>query len=223
MRLTKDQLREAIETIYAALCDDKPDKEIMAEMGLTAEDFHDLKKKMFDHKADAIRKKPNEHVYVEYLINQTGNIQALTDMIAEFKSSKQYNAMVGAVKARAEIYDKLVAKGQEFGLIDKKPERKEIVAGVLVANLTNKQLKTEITRALDSLNGLQKRFGEGDLLALPPPESVHRGPALEKDEGEAAPILVKPTHKKSKVTKSKVRKGRRRKAPPPPLIDFEAN
>jgi hypothetical protein len=213
MRLTKDQLREAVETIYAALCDDRTDKEIMADMGLTAEEFDKLKTEMFDKKADSIRTKPEEHTYVEYLIQQTGNIQALTDMISEFKSTKQYNAMVGAVKARADIYDKLIAKGQEFGLISKQPERKEIVAGVLVADLSNQQLKTEITRALDGLNQLQKRFGDGDLLALPKAESLHRGPALQNPENETR-ILVKPTHKKSKVTKSKVRKGRKRKAPP---------
>lgn len=221
MRLTKKQLKEAIETIYAGLCDDRTDKDMMTAMGLSAEEFQDLKAQMFDKKADAIREKPNEHIFVEYLINQTGNIQALTDMIAEFKTSKQYNAMVGAVKARADIYDRLIAKGQEFGLIDKRPERKEIVAGLLVADLSNQQLKVEMTRALDGLNKLQKRFGDGDLLALPKAESLHRGPALEA-ESESAPILVKPTHKKSKVTKSKVRKGRKRKAPPA-IIPVDAN
>ena len=110
-------------------------------MGLSADEFDELKVSMFDAKADEMRSRPDEHVYVEYLLNQSRNIRDLTDMIKEFKTSKQYGSMVGAVRARAEIYDKLIAKGQEFGLITKTPERKEIVAGVLVAELSNKNFR----------------------------------------------------------------------------------
>lgn len=214
MRLTKAQLQEAIATIYGYLAQGKSDKYIMKEMGFTAEEFEHLKVEMFDAKADELRVRPDEHAYVEYLINQTQNIRDLTTMIKTFKKTKQFNAMVGAVRARAEIYDKLIAKAQEFGLIRKTPERKEIIAGVMVAELTNKELQKAVVGELSMLDQLTKKFGDGDLLSLPAPGALHHGPALpvaSKDKPK-----IKSKHVKAK-TGGKVSKGRKRKAPPAPL------
>ncbi len=217
MRLTKSQLQEAVATIYGLLSQGKSDKQIMKRTGLTAEELSELKVAMFDIKADEVRTRPPEHVYVEYLINQSQNIRDLTRMIKQFKTTKQYNALVGAIRARAEIYDKLIAKGQEFGLIKKTPERKEIVAGVMVADLSNKELRTAALGELNMLGKLIERFGDegGDLLSLPAPTRIHRGKPLPSASG------AKP--KKAKKVKSKtgkVHKGRKRKAPPAP-IDVE--
>lgn len=212
MRLTKAQLQEAIVSIYSLLARGKTDKQIMRRMGLAADELDELKVSMFDAKADEMRARPDEHVYVEYLLNQSLNIRDLTRMINEFKTTKQYNAMVGAIRARAEIYDKLIAKGQEFGLIKKTPDRKEILAGVLVAELSNKELQKAVVGELSMLDSLTKRFGSGDILDLPAPESLHRGPALLTGD--------KPKKTKAKFNKaknSKVHKGRKRKAPPGPF------
>lgn len=168
MKLTKEQVKEAIATIYGALCEGKADTDVIYDMGLSAEQYEQLKAAMFDAKADEVRAKPTEHVYIEYMINQINNINDLTSMIEVFKTSKQFNAMVGAVRARSEIYDKLIARGQEFGIIHKKPDRKEIVAGVLIGDLTNKELKKLITAELGKLNGLMQRYGDADIMAIEP-------------------------------------------------------
>jgi hypothetical protein len=219
MRLTKEQLQEAIATIYGYLSQGKSDKYIMKKMGLASEDYDSLKVAMFDAKADEVRARPNEHVYVEYIINQAGNIRDLTKMVKEFHKSKQYNAMVGAIRARAEIYDKLIAKGQEFGLIKKTPERKEIVAGVLVAELSNTDLKRAVVGELNMLDKLTKKFGDGDILELEAPGDLHHGPALPPASG-ASDDRPKIKAKRVKAKTGKVHKGRRRKAPPAP-IDVE--
>jgi len=62
------------------------------------------------------------------------------------------------------------------------------------------------------LDSLRKRFGGGDLMDLPKPESLHRG----------TPLLVKGKSTKAKTKKvkakmSKVHKGRKRTAPSGPL------
>lgn len=201
MRLTKDQLTEAINTIYAYTVEGKLDNEIMAEMGLDPDDYKRLKAAMFDAKADEVRAKPTEHVYVQYMIDQTQNIKDLTAMITEFKSTKQYNAMVGAIRARSEILDKLIEKGQEFGLIHKEPNRNEIVAGVLVADLTNKQLKAAITTELKLLSDMTRRYGDINIMDLAPGQ-IHRGPGLPAATRDSA--LEAPSQKKAtKSTKSK--------------------
>jgi len=212
MRLTKREIQEAISSIYGKLIEGKTDKEVMDEMGLPAEDYEKLKAAMFDDKADEIRTKPTEHLYVEYMISQAQNVHDLTEMIKDFKTSKQYGSMVGAVRARAEIYDRVIAKGQEFGMIRKEPNRTEFVGGLLVADMTNAELRKTIVTELGSMNRLMKMFGDKDLLELPNDQSIYRGPALPPSTG--AKTDKGPKRVKAKM--SKVHKGRKRMMPPGP-------
>lgn len=211
MKLTKDQVKEAIATIYGALCEGQADKDVIDDMGLSAEQYEQLKAAMFDAKADEVRAKPTEHVYIEYMINQINNINDLTTMIEQFKSSKQYNAMVGAVRARGEIYDKLIARGQEFGIIHKKPDRKEIVAGVLIGDLSNKELKKLITSELGKLNGLMKRYGDADIMAIEP-GPLHLGVPSTEVAAEVSARKVSPPKKEVKTSRTTKAKNTKRTA-----------
>ena len=217
MPFKKNEIQEAIVTIYTKLCEGKDDREVMDEMGLEADEYEAFKAAMFDAKTDEIREMPEEHLYVRYIIEQNINIKDLTTMINQFKSTKQYNALVGAVRARSEILDKIIAKGQEFGIIKKTPTRKEVVAGVLVADMTNNDLRVGITKAIKQLDSLVKMYGGNkSILELPDPESFHRGPVLPEETLTAE--LSGPPKKTAKNTKKKVYKGRRKKMPPP-VID----
>lgn len=177
LTLTKTEVQEAIATMYGLACEGKLDTEIMEEMGLDAPTYSALKAAMFDAKADEIRGRPTEHVYVQYTIDQAQNIKDLTTMLEAFKTTKQFNAMVGAVRARAEIYNKLIEMGQSFGLIRKEPDKKEIIAGMFIADMTNRQLKTAITGELTDLNVLMRRYGDRTILDMKA-GSLHRGPRL---------------------------------------------
>ena len=190
LRLTKDELKETIVTLYGMLCDGKSEEEIRDEMGVTAEDLEALREAMLNAKGDELRRKPTEHVYVEYMIAQSKNIRDLDYMVKDFKATRQYNALVGAVRAKSEILDKIVNKGQEFGIIEKRAERREVVAGVLVANLSNKELQNSIMGEIKELNRLMKGANVNVLdLEVPPThyKTVEEPKALEAPEAEAAP------------------------------------
>ena len=217
MKLTKEQLTEVIQTIYARAAEGKLDQEIMDELNISAQDYAKLKASMFDQKADEIRGRPTEHTYIQYMLDQAQNVTALTDMIQEFKNTKQYNAMVGAIRARSEIYDKLIDKGQQFGLIHREPDKKQVMGGLIVADLSNKQLKTMITGELSVLDKLMRQYGDKNIMDMVP-GSLHRGPALKEatsDSAVMAPSQKKPTkstkssnHRRSggrKVVKQKAR------------------
>lgn len=177
-KLTKAELKEAVQHIYSSLVEGTLDVDIAAEMGLEAEEFQALKVAMFDAKADEVRARPTEHTYIQYVIDQSQNVRALTSMIEEFKESRQYNAMVGAVKARSEIHDKLVKFGQEFGLIHREASKSQLLVGHVVADMTNKQLKSAITGELAMLNKLQKRYGGDKGMMDMEPGALHTGPKL---------------------------------------------
>lgn len=211
-RLTKKQLAEAIQTIYSGYVEGKTDEEQAAVMGIDAEEFTKLRVAMFDAKADEVRARPTEHTYVQYMIDQSKNISDLTDMIKDFKHTRQHTAMVAAVKARSDIYDKLIKFGQEFGLIHKDAKTGDFGLGALIADMSNKQLRIAITAELKTLNGLVNRYGDGGILDMEP-GSLHHGPRLPSSEmdddrlavGESAPPVVpeKKTPPRKKIAKRK--------------------
>jgi hypothetical protein len=218
-KLTKTQLQEAVQAIYSAMVEGDTDADIAARLGLEAEEYNDLKMAMFDAKADEVRSRPTEHTYVQYMIDQAQNVRDLTAMIADFKSSRQYNAMVGAVKVRSEIYDKLIKFGQDFGLIHREAKKGELLVGHLIADMTNKQLKAAITGELSMLNGLVKKYGDRSIMDMEP-GSLHHGPRLPapsvedsrllEDAGaeRAEPAVIR-TKKKDKARTAKAKNNKR--------------
>lgn len=177
MRLTKSEVEEAIATIYGLLAEGKDDKEVLEGMGISAEDYAALKAAMFDKKADEVRTRPIEHVYVEYCIQQAQNVKDLTDLMETYKGSRQANALVGAIRVRSEIYDKLIKTGQDMGVIKRAAQQHEVIGGIVVADLTNEKLKALITQELRELSGLMKKYGDKGILEMDP-GTLHYGPAL---------------------------------------------
>ena len=175
MAIQKRHLNDMVVRVYGMLSEGAIDTEIMDELGLTAEDYNEVKITMFDIKADELRKKPTEHVYIDYMIQQTANIRALSEMIQGFRTSNQHNALVGAVRARSEILDKIIKTGQEVGMIAREPEKHEILAGVAVSQLSSKDLKSRITGVVSELDGLVKQFGDGSLQEIEVTE-IYSGP-----------------------------------------------
>lgn len=212
MKLTKEQLREAVMRIYGLLCSGEDEADILDEMGITATQYEELKKAMFEAKTQEVNSKPIEHVYVEYMIEQLRNISDLNDIIANYRKTKQATALVGAIRARSEITDKLITRGQEFGLIKKIANRNEIVAGLVIANLTNQELKKEITGGLNLLNEMIGKYGDKGIIDVSPGK-VHRGRGLPgavlNPEGDVVKDDSEGKKRKKSNRRDKVRGGRR--------------
>jgi len=216
-RYTRKMVAEAVSTIYGRLASGKSDKEVQEEMGLSASEYNELKAAMFDQESENLRRRPVEHVYVDYMMKQAENVRDLSAMIAEFKRSKQYSAMVGAVRARSEIYDKLIDRGQSFGLIHRQPERKEVVNGVIVTELSNKELRSMITSELAVLEKLMSKYGDQSIIDMDPRQlAVHNATdpspeASPEPHPESAPPHPTPPPPPKKPTGGTIRHAKRPK------------
>ena len=219
MKLTKEQMKEAVMRIYGMLCSGDDEADVLDEMGISAEQYENLKEKMFESKTQEFKTKPIEYTYVQYIIDQTANLNRLDEFIISNKDSKSRSSqsVVGAIRAKSEILDKIIARGQEFGIIKKVANRSEVVAGVLIAELSNTQLKKEITTSLDSLNLLLKKYGDKDIIDVSPgtirsgkelPEAVLKTEEENKDDGIVVRSIKKSSKKKSK-RRDKARLNRR--------------
>ena len=163
------ELRLKVAELKAHLSTGMSEIQIAEEMGLDAPEYNELKREMYNADKLEMAGKNSEEVFIDYRLRQEGCIKDLETMVKEFTKSKQYNAMVGAIKAKSDIIDRIVARGQEFGVLEKVPEKKQIVAGVLVAGLSNEEIRARVAKQTVGMSEMLKKYGDGDILSLPDP------------------------------------------------------
>jgi hypothetical protein len=138
---------------------------------------------------------------------QKACISALDEITDQF-AMNQLSAKVGAIRAKSDIVDKIVKFGQDIGLIDRRPEERRILAGVMVADMSNKQLRGMITSELANLDKMVKTFGEAGILDMNP-GALHYDPAPVPALKAGATGQSKAKSKTNKSKANKVHGGRR--------------
>jgi hypothetical protein len=207
--LRPEQMRATLAQLRAYLAAGDSETLIAEKMGLSWEDYEALKKELYASEEDRLHRRSTGQVYVDYVIAQEQNIKDLSTMIEKFDVTKQYNAMVGAVRARSEILDKIVERGQEFGFIEKRPEVKMIL-GVPVGQLSDKQLRETIQSELKAIGAMQQKYGESVNIVDIDPGDVHtevRALPEPADEEALAPPV--PAGKVKRHARAKIHGGRR--------------
>lgn len=204
LRISEERLREACAKLKSILATGATDKEACDALQMSWKNYEELKAKMYAQEVEALNNRTTEQVYIDYQISQRKNIEDLDSLIEHYKTIKQHSALVSAIKAKSEIADKIIAKGQEFGFIEKKPERKEIVAGLMVTQLSDKELKGAITGIAGGLDKLMKKYGDTSSILDLEPGPVH----YSLPEATVLPIEADGSVAKAK---NKVHKGRRAK------------
>lgn len=168
--MSKAELAEAAKALFADLVSGDDPQEIADVMGWDAETFATVQKAMLISRAEEVRAKPADHVYIEYMIDQKRNIKDLTDLINNLDKKRQYNAVVGSIRLRAELTDKILERGFDFGILKRAEQGGgglgqgntfNIIAGVDVNAMTAPQLRDAITGQLSELNGYIEAFGDG--------------------------------------------------------------
>lgn len=226
MALSRAAKIEAAATIMEMMVAGESDDSIMAVLGMDAETFYEAKKFMLESKAAEHRTKPREHVYVEYVLDQKGNIRLVDNMLTKLDAptaggKMHYNAFVGAVRLRSDIMDRIMDRGFDLGILRKSSGgQAEVVGGFKVAGLTDDDLRKEIAALTKSTSDLVEMHSEGDLLSVDA-GPTHHGPGLidgivEDDEAEmdAAPEDVPAPPVKS-VAKPPVAIVRKKAVTPP--------
>jgi hypothetical protein len=214
-----DVLRLKIAEIKSFLGAGKSDLQIAEEMGLKTGEYNELKAEMYAWEAVDLHEKSTEEVYIDYMLRQRQCLRDLDQVATKFSTTKQYNAIVGAIKAKSDIIEKILKTGQDMGIIDKAPEKKLIIAGVLVADLSNRELRELITREVGSLDKLTKKFGmidiEGQLLpGLPPAPNAATGPQPVRNRAPGRPSFARGGKSKTKgATGTRIARIKARTAP----------
>ena len=109
-----------------------------------------------------------EEVFADYTIRTRGMIRQLDELLVELRSSRQGNAAVGAVVAKHKLMDKVIERGQDFGLIERKPAQHAII----VAKLDDRELGEMVAAELTAMRGLLASGGTHFLEVKPAAPTV---------------------------------------------------
>ena len=190
--------------LMAAIEDGKADADVMIELGLDVDEYRDIKRRAMRREGQYLKAKTKEELYAEYVLKQSACVKDLTNLSKDFKKSKNYSAMVSAVRARSEIYDKMIKTGQDFGIIEKKVERTEHVVGVMIGKLSDDELRQTIVGELSNLQNMMSRFGEQDIIDIEP------GPIYKALPKPKSKKETKGNKRSNKAKANKVHRGRKR-------------
>jgi len=153
-------LRQHLATIRASIANGESDETIAEEQSWPIEAVEVLRKAVRDAEIVSMGRPTNE-VFADYVLRQEGCIRDLNDAIERFgKEPKTAHVVVGAVKAKSEILDRVMMRGQEFGVLQKAPQRREILKGEFIAELPPHKMRELVRQELGALNRLQRLVGD---------------------------------------------------------------
>jgi len=130
------------------------DEQATRELGIGLPEYRKLQTGVMDRLIEQIQRQTTYQVYAHYVLEQKSCVLELQKMIDGFKTSKQHNAIVGAVKAKSEILDKIISKGQDMGVIEKRAKRIEFIGSLDVRNMTDVDIARSIMLEMQEINEL---------------------------------------------------------------------
>lgn len=182
----------------------RTDAWIMDRFGLMPDEYFDMKHRAFRGQVEVFRRRSTEEIYAEYVFQQAACVRDLTDAAVAADTKRDIKALISAIKARSDIYDKIIKTGQDFGIIEKKAERREIALGVVLANLSDEDLRARISGELTGITDLMTKFGDKNLLDLKPGKLHRKLPALP-----AGKAIDGKKSKTNRARANRVHRGRR--------------
>lgn len=202
VHLTKAQLNEAAASLRKELLSGGEPTDIADTYGWDADTYEAIRRHMLDGEADRFRTRSPEQAYVEYTLEMGRDIYSLTELIKNLNRKSQFNALVGAIRLRAEIADRILDRGLEFGVIKKQPDGRLGGGNILVLgdlrlnDMSVNQLREAILSQFGELNAMITKHGERSIIdmetgklhydappALVAETSIRRTPGKKKAKG----------------------------------------
>jgi len=181
------------------------------EFGVTQTQLMSLTTAVLAKERQTVEHRPTIDLYVEYRLQAMSAAAQLEDIAHKAKKAGEYNAATNATRARFQILDKTMDRGQELGIVPRAPKRTESVGGILVATMSDVELLAHLRVQHQNTASLVSKYGSGgpmipfvDVITMGV-EDVYTGvgdPSASAglySEPEPTPETAKSTIKRTKV------------------------
>lgn len=163
MRLNKRDRQKVLDKLFYKLSQGESDENIAQQLGLETKDIQILKLELFDLQIQKMRSKSAEENFVDWMIQQKGNIQELTTIIEDSRGdtdSRGFGARVSAIKARSDMYNKILDEGRACGVLKKDINKEDDLDGENISDLTDNQIRQKLTEEIENINNIMTEEDE---------------------------------------------------------------
>lgn len=168
----KHEVEALVTEIRKRLVKGQNETSIIEEMELGRVEYRRLKARLYEQAVDGLAGKTAEQQYVDYCLEQERCVRELDDMVTHFKNSRQFNAMIGAVRAKSQILGDIHKIGVSMGVIKQEVSYDREVAGVRINDLENHELREAIANELKDLKSIIDRFGDQPITEVEEPSPM---------------------------------------------------
>lgn len=130
------------------------DEQILAETGWSLQRFMAVKRFVADQDQKLFAETDPAQIFATYEQRQLQCARELEDLAEIFRESRQFSAMVNALRTRSDIIDRIVKMGQELGLITRAAKKVEVEARVDVSQLSIEELRVHVSQEFQELQDL---------------------------------------------------------------------
>jgi len=168
-RRNKTDQRKVKAEIRARLSNGMTDAEIMEEVGLTPAVYSTYKQQVLSDGLNEATCSSAGETWARYSLLMMGCVRDLDNIIlqgneayADRGDTKPMTAVVGAIKAKAQILDGIIDRGQNLGVVHKEPDRSISVAGISVSSADPQRIETLVNERKKLLEDLMGSYGHTD-------------------------------------------------------------
>lgn len=172
--------KKLLARIQAAVAAGEEEADVIEELGLTREQYDVVRQDYYrQHEVGLQSKLRPEHAFIDWLVYHRALIRELNDFIkaqqVAVASGSQAEgqpqtvrlvdmdpkAHLGAIKLKSEIYEKMIDRGQNLGLIKKATDTK--LVGVVVSELDDKAFMELIVKEISEFERVMRVYGTTDI------------------------------------------------------------
>lgn len=180
--------KKIIQRIRKYLGQNMTDLEIIKKMGLRDQSYSQYKNAIYNADRRAIQNLDTKTIFAEYVMKNHQLVRELDVLKKKFTNYGQWTALVAAIKQKREIYNDVIAKGQDFGFIDRKVTELKVSSTMTFNTMSEEEMKAEIAQEVKAMKALAtkqidmrpelldvtpdevKMFAPAHVLKLPAPE-----------------------------------------------------
>ena len=184
----KKSRKKIIQQIRRYIGQNMTDLEIIKKMGLRDRAYSQYKNAIFQADRRALQNLDTKTVFADYVMKSHQMIRELDVLKKKFTNYGQWTALVAAIKQKREIYNDVIAKGQDFGFIDRKVTELKVSSTMTFNTMSEEDMKAEIAKEVKAMKALAtkqidmrpelldvtpeevRRFAPAHVLKLPAPE-----------------------------------------------------
>jgi len=155
-QLPSEEFSALLASLRVHIANDDTDDEIMMALDLSPINLSTLKKKLADIDGGEITGQAPIEIFLEYLLRQKKIIVHLDAIHSKAIAAKpvQGQVAIGACKAKSDILDKIIDRGQSLGVYDKKPAELKLLGDIDLDGMDLGELKDQVHKEMEEIKRL---------------------------------------------------------------------